>query len=322
MEVQRAKEVTRTRSARIHGYGGPEVVQVEEAALPNPQAGEVLIRISAAGVNPIDWKLRSGHVQKAMPLPMPSTLGGDFSGVVEAVGADVNNLKQGDEVYGQAGVLNGGTGTFAEFCVAKAGTIAPKPKALDHLEAGALPLVGVSAVQTLTEHMKLQSGEKILIHGGAGGIGSIAVQIAKKIGAHVVTTAAAEDIDYVKSLGADEVIDYKSRKFEDATSDLDGVFDTVGGDAYRRSFAVLKRGGRIVSMLEKPDEALMKEHGVEAISQFTKVNTEHLTKLTEFIEQGAVGVHIDKTFPLDQAADALAFLEKESPRGKVVIQVV
>jgi alcohol dehydrogenase len=309
------------KAARIHNYGGPEAVQVEDISLPEPQAGELLIRIHAAGVNPIDWKIRAGYMKQMMPLQLPLTLGGDFSGVVE-VGADVADFKVGDEVYGQSGVLNGGSGSFAEFSIAKVGTIATKPRSVSHTEAGGLPLVGVSALQALTEHLRVSAGQKVLIHGGTGGIGSIAIQLARHLGAYVATTVSADDIDYVKGLGADEVIDYKSRKFEEVLGGLDAVFDTVGGDTYSRSFKVLKRGGRLVSMLEQPDQQLMKDFGVKAFAQFTQVNTERLRRLAELVDRNVLKVHVDKTFPLEQAAAALLYLETESPRGKVVLKIV
>ncbi len=318
--IEVAQAMKTVRAARIHAYGGAEAVQVEKTSLPDPQAGELLIRVRAAGVNPIDWKIRGGYLQQMLHLPL--TLGGDFSGEVEAVGAEVADFQVGDEVYGQAGVRTGGSGSFAESCLARAGSTAAKPRSVTHTQAGALPLAGVSALQALTEHLRLSAGQSILIHGGAGGIGSSAIQLAKHFGAHVATTVSADDADYVRGLGADEVIDYKSQKFEAVVGDLDAVFDTVGGDTYERSFQVLKRGGRLVSMLQPPRPDLMKNFGVEAFSQSTQVTTERLTKLAALVDQGALRVHVDKTFPLEQAGAALLYLEKESPRGKVVLEIV
>jgi NADPH:quinone reductase-like Zn-dependent oxidoreductase len=309
------------KAARIQNYGGPEVVQVENISLPEPQSGELVIRNYASGVNPIDWKVRAGYLQQMMPLPLPFTSGSDFSGVVVAVGADVVDFKVGDAVYGQSGVLNGGSGSFAEFSVAKAVTIATKPRSVDHVEAGGLPLAGVSALQALTEHLCLSAGQKVLIHGGAGGIGGIAIQLAKHLGAHVATTASAEDLDYVKNLGADEVVDYRNQRFEAVLGGLDAVFDTVGGETYARSFRVLKRGGRLVSMLEQPNQELLNDFGITAVAQFTQVNTERLGKLAELVDRNVLKVHVDKTFPLERAAAALLHVETKSPRGKVVITI-
>ena len=310
------------KAARIHNYGGAEVVRVENTALPEPQAGELAVRVHAAGVNPVDWKIRAGYLQQMMPLPLPFTLGGDFSGVVEAVGDGVEGFRVGDEIYGQAAVFTGGSGSFAESAIVKTGNMAAKPRRLSHTEAGALPLVGVSALQALTEHLRVSAGQKILIHGGAGGIGSIAIQIAKHLGAYVATTVSAKDVDHVKRLGADEVIDRKSLNFEDVVRDFDAALDTVGGDTYARSFKVLKRGGRLVSLLEPPREDLMNDYGVEASVMFTQVTTDRLAKLAELVDKGVVKVNVEKTYPLGQAGEALQQLETESPRGKVVLEMV
>jgi alcohol dehydrogenase len=307
------------KAARIHNYGGPDEVHFENAERPTPGEGQLLIKVKAAGVNPVDWKIRKGYMQKNLPLHFPVTLGGDFSGVVEAVGPGVEGFEIGEEVYGQAGVMTGGSGTFAESTLAPAEAVAAKPKSVGHKEAAALPLVGVSALQALVENLKLEKGQRVLIHGGAGGIGSAAIQIAKHLGAYVATTAAGSDLEYVKSLGADQAVDYKKEKFEDVVDEVDDVLDTVGGETYKRSFAVLKRGGRIVSMIEQPNQELMEKRGAEAIMQFTKVTTERLQKLTELVEAGALKINIDRTFPLEQAGEALREIEEHPPRGKVVV---
>jgi NADPH:quinone reductase-like Zn-dependent oxidoreductase len=307
------------KSVRLQAYRGAEAVHVEDVFLFEPKTGEVLISVHAAGVNPIDWKIRAGYLPR---LKLPTTMGGDFSGVVEVLGPDVKAFKVGDEVYGQSSLLFGGSGSFAEYTIAQATNVAVKPRNLDHTEAGGLPLVGVSALQALTEHLQLTAGQKVLIHGGAGGIGSGAIQLAKYLRAHVAATATGNEIDYVKSLGADTVVDYKTQKFEDVVGGLDAVLDTVGGETYVRSFKVLKRGGRLVSMVEPPHLDLMKEFGVEALSQFTQVTTERLTKVAELVDDGALKVHVDKTFPLEQASAALQQLENQSPKGKVVLKLV
>ncbi|MDQ3884768.1 MAG: NADP-dependent oxidoreductase, partial [Thermoproteota archaeon] len=299
------------KSAQIRSYGGSEVVEINQSTpLPNdPSSGKVLVRIKAAGVNPVDWKLREGYMQQMMPLQFPSTLGMDFSGVIEKVGQEVSEFKQGDEVYGRASVIEGGSGAFAEMALANADSIAHKPKTLSHEEAAGLPLVGVSAWQALVETMRLSKAQRILTHGGAGGIGSIAIQLAKHLGAYVATTVSTNDKEFVKEeLGADEVIDYKTQNFEDVLSnDYDAVFDTVGGETYKRSFKVLKRGGIIVSMLEQPDHELMDRFGVRAIFQLTRVNRERLTKLAQWVDQNNLRVNVDRTFPLDEADKALDY---------------
>jgi alcohol dehydrogenase len=237
------------------------------------------------------------------------------------VGEGVSSFSQGDEVYGQASVFTGGSGAFGEMALANAESITHKPKSLSHVEAAALPLVGVSAWQTVVENIGLSEDQKILIHCGAGGIGSIAIQLAKHSGAYVASTASLNDKEFVQKLGADQVIDYKAQNFEDILRDYDAVFDTVGGETYRRSFKVLKKGGTIVSMLEQPNSELMNQYGVKALVQFTQANRQLLTKMAEWVDQNNIKVNIDKTFSIDEAANALDYQKDVHPRGKVVITV-
>ena len=314
------------KAAQIRSYGDSEVVEIKQSASsPNdPSEGKVLVSVKAAGVNPSDWKLREGFFKQMVPLQFPATLGMDFSGVIEKVGVGVaSDLKQGDEVYGQSGVFAGGSGAFAEMALANADKIAHKPKTLSHAQAAGLPLVGVSAWQALVETIGLSKGQKILIHGGAGGIGSIAIQLAKHLGAYVATTASTNDIQFVKEeLGADEAIDYKTQTFEHVLShDFDAVFDTVGGETYTRSFKVLKRGGGgiIVSMLEQPVQELMDQFGVKAVFLFSQANRERLTKLAEWVDQNNIRVNVERTFPLDEARIALDYQRDVHPRGKIVL---
>jgi NADPH:quinone reductase-like Zn-dependent oxidoreductase len=306
------------KAAQINKYGGSEVVEINKnVPKPTTPRGQLLVEVYAAGVNPIDWKIREGYI----PLKFPATLGGDFSGVVAYIGEGVSGFKKGLEVYGYASILGGGSGSFAEFVLADAKVIAVKPKNITHIEAGALPLIGVSAWQALVDHIGLSRGKKILIHGGSGGIGSIAIQLARHLGAHVATTVSAKDMQYVKELGADEAIDYKNQKFEDMLHNYDAVYDTVGGETYVKSFKVLRKGGIIVSMLEQPPSNLIKQYGVNAIGQLTQVNSERLSKLAELVDKRVIKVHVDKTFPLEQAGEALAYLQSGHPRGKVVLNM-
>src|SRR5215212_5927206 len=317
------------KSAQIKTYGDSDVLEINPNApsLHDPSESMVLVTVKAAGVNPSDWKLREGFFKQMAPLQFPATLGMDFSGVIEKVGEGVSSstsdLKQGDEVYGQAGAFAGGSGAFAEMALAKADKIAHKPKTLTHEQAAGLPLVGVSAWQALVETMGLSKGQKILIHGGAGGIGTISIQLAKHLGAHVATTVSTNDIQFVKEeLGADEAIDYKTQTFEDVLShDFDAVFDTVGGETYTRSFKVLKRGGSgiIVSMLEQPVQELMDQFGVKAVFVFSQGNRERLTKLAEWVDQNNIRVNVERTFPLDEARTALDYQRDVHPRGKIVL---
>jgi alcohol dehydrogenase len=313
------------KSAQMKGYGSSEVVEINQNdSIPNPSAGKVLVNVKAAGVNPVDWKIREGYMRQAMQLHFPSTLGMDFSGIIKEKGEGVLNFNQGDEVYGQASIASGGSGAFAEMALANADTIAHKPNTLSHEEAAGLPLVGVSAWQALVETIGLSNGQKILIHGGAGGIGSVAIQLAKHLGTQVATTVSTNDKQFAKELGADEVIDYKTQTFEEVLPhDYDAVFDTVGGDTYMRSFKVLKRGGSsiIVSMLEQPNQELMDRFDVKSTFQFTQVNRERLTRLAEWVDQNNIHVNIDRTFRLDETAKALDYQKDVHPRGKVVLAI-
>jgi len=317
------------KSAQIKTYGDSEVVEINPNApsLNDPSEFAVLATIKAAGVNPSDWKLREGFFKQMVPLQFPATLGMDFSGIIEKVGEGVaSDLKQGDEVYGQAGVLAGGSGAFAEMALAKSDKIAHKPKTLSHEQAAGLPLVGVSAWQALVETMGLDKGQKILIHGGAGGIGSISIQLAKHLGAYVATTVSTNDIQFAKEeLGADEAIDYKTQTFEDVLPhDFDAVFDTVGGETYTRSFKVLKRGGAgiIVSMLEQPVQELMDQFGVKAIFLFSQANRERLTRLAQWVDQNNIRVNVERAFSLNEARDALDYQRDVHPRGKIVLAML
>jgi NADPH:quinone reductase-like Zn-dependent oxidoreductase len=312
------------KAIQIKKYGSNDVVEISEtASVPRISSGKILVNINASGVNPVDWKIREGYFQQIMPLQFPSTLGLDFSGVVKQLEEDAPSaFKQGDEVYGQASVFSGGSGAFAELALVNKDSIAYKPKTLNYIETAALPLVGVSAWQALVEHIGLSREQKILIHGGAGGIGSIAIQLAKHLGVYVATTVSTNDEQFVQELGADQVIDYKTENFEDIVHDYDAVFDTVGGDTYKRSFKVLKKGsGKLVSTLEQPNSELMNQYGINAVFLFSQVNSQQLTKLAEWVDQNNIKVNIDKTFSIEEAARALEYQKDGHPRGKVVLTI-
>ena len=219
-------------------------------------------------------------------------------------------------------ISSGGSGAFAELAMANKDSIAHKPKTLNHIEAAGLPLVGVSAWQALVENIRLSKDQKILIHGGAGGIGSIAIQLAKHLGAYVATTVSTNNKQFVQELGADQIVDYKKENFEDILQDYDAVLDTVGGETNKRSFRVLKKGGGIiVSTLEQPNTELMSQYGIKAVFLFSQVNKQRLTKLAQWVDQNNIKVNIDKTFPLDEASNALDYQKGGHPRGKVVLTV-
>lgn len=309
------------RAVQIKNYGGNEVLEVNEnVPKPIPAKGQVLVEVHSASINPIDWKVRAGYLKEMVPLQFPATLGGDFAGVVTEAGED-SGFKTGDQVYGQAILLNGGSGSFAEFAAANMANSALKPKNINFLQAASLPLAGVSALQALEDHIKLKKNQKILIHGGAGGIGSISIQLAKSLGAYVATTVGADHVDFARKLGADEVIDYRSKDFTKKLKDFDAVFSTVGSEVVDKSFPILKKGGVIVSMLGAPSEDLAKKHGVRATGQNTETNVDRLNRLTEYVEAGKIKPQVDKVFSLDKAEEAFEYLEKGSPKGKIVLKI-
>lgn len=308
------------KAARINSYGDASVIKIEDINKPTASDGQVLIKVHASSVNPFDGMIRSGRMKDSVKLDLPVTIGGDLAGEVAAIGQGTIGFEIGDKVYGQASVVAGNSGAMAEFAATSAEQVAKMPTNLDFKQAASLPLVGVSALQVLTEHINLQPGQKVFIHGGAGGIGSIAIQIAKHIGAYVATTATGDGVDFVKKLGADEVIDYKSQDYASIIEDYDAAFDTVGDD-FMKVLSVLKSGGVGVSMTAKADEARAKELGVKAITQSTKVNTERLAKLAKLVEDGAVATQVYKSFTLEQASEAFKEYESGKVKGKVVVAV-
>lgn len=309
------------KAIEAKNYGGSEVLSITHSApLPQLTPAHVLVKIQAASLNPFDISLLSGVYKEHMPLTFPATVGGDFSGVVTEIAKDVTHVAVGDEVYGTANSVSGGSGSFAEYASVSQNTIAKKPTTISFVDAAGFPLVGSSAVQALEEHINLQPAQTILIHGGAGGIGHIAIQLAKSIGARVIVTAGTPDLAFVKNLGADEVIDYKTQQFETLVKDVDAVFDTVGGEVTNRSLAVLKKGGILVSMKGPPDEALTKQCGVIGIGQGTKNNTAHLTRLKSLIEAGNIHIHIERVFILQDIKEAWE-LQQKHPQGKLVLTI-
>lgn len=307
------------KAVQIQEFGHTDKIQINDIPIPGVGVGQVLVEVHAASINPFDTKVREG--QAAPTLQLPVTLGGDIAGIVTDIGDGVQNVSRGDHVYGQANVVAGNSGAFAEFALTKADQLAKMPTNIDFEQAAALPLTAVSALQVIVRQMNLQAGQKILIHGGAGGIGTIAIQIAKHIGAYVATTATGDGLAYVKQLGADEAIDYMSQKFENMLHDFDAVFDTVGGENYTRSFQVLKPGGILVSMITQPVEQLMQQYSVRAVMQFTKVNTADLTAVAELVEKGVITPHVDNAYPLEKVAEAFEARESGKVKGKVVLTI-
>jgi NADPH:quinone reductase-like Zn-dependent oxidoreductase len=307
------------RAVIQNSVGGPDVLLMADRPDPIPQAGEVLVRVKAAGINPVDGAVRGGH----FPLlgEPPFVLGWDISGTVEALGPDVAGFKVGDQVFGMPRFPKQAA-AYAELVVAPADEIALKPEGIAHIQAGALPLAGLTAWQGLVRHGGLKQGERVLIHAAAGGVGHLAVQIAKARGAHVVATASPDKLDFVRSIGADEVVDYTSSDFTEKVRDLDLVLDPMGGDHADRSLKVLKDGGVLVSLLNVYDstraQAGSRNIRVERMSVVP--DRAGLVELGKLIDAKKLAVHVARTFPLTEAGAAHAFLATR-PTGKVALAV-
>lgn len=309
------------KAAQISEYGDSSVIHIINTDKPTVGKGQVLVGVHASSINPFDTIVRSGYMKEMIPLSLPITLGGDISGVVVEIGEGVTDVEVGDKVFGQANVVSGNSGAFAEFAVTSAEQIYYMPRNLDFNQAASLPLVGASALEALTEYIAIKPGQKIFINGGSGGIGSIAIQIAKNIGAFVATTATSEGLGIVKKLGADQIIDYKSQNFVEVLQDFDAIFDTVGGDGFNDSFSILNPGGVAVTMAAQPNEAKAKERGITAIAQMTSINKAVLKDLNQLVEHGIVKPQIDRVFPLSQIREAFEYKESGKVTGKIVISI-
>ena len=306
------------KAVRIHRFGSPEVISLDDVPKPAPRNGEVVVRVNAAGIGPWDALIRKG--ESVLEQPLPLTLGSDLSGVVDSIGVGVEKLKVGDEVFGVTNERF--TGAYAEYAVAKAAMLAPKPKSLNHTHAASVPVVAVTAWQMVFDFAQLSSGQSVLIHGGAGNVGGYAVQLAKRAGAVVITTASVENDSYVRRLGADGVIDYRARRFEERVKEVDAVLDTVGGETLDRSYGVLKRGGIVVSSVAQPSKEKAEEHGVRAGFFLVQVTTERLIKIAELISAGQLKTEVGEVLWLDEARKGHEMLEgAPHRRGKIVIKI-
>jgi NADPH:quinone reductase-like Zn-dependent oxidoreductase len=311
----RAQE-PKMKAVYIDQFGGPEVVRYGDLPDPVASRGDVVVDIVAASVNAADWKVRLGQYKQTT---FPLGLGRDFSGIVSAVGEGVDDLKAGDEVFGVCDA--GHDGAYAERIAISAAIVARKPEALSHVNAAALALTGLTALSAIEDTLKLKPGEKILIQGGAGGVASFAIQLAKHIGAHVVTTASAANHPYLRTLGADEIIDYNAIDFTTAVRDCDAVFDTVGGDVAQRSFQVLKPGGRAAFIASGPQAPKPDRPDVESLRPPVGRARRHLDRISQLYLEGAVRVPEITSFPLSRAGEALSMSESRHFRGKIVLQV-
>lgn len=331
------------KAAFIRRYGGNAVVELGELPAPQAGPGELLVAVHAASVNPVDFKIRDGMLKMIVPFGFPLILGNDLSGVVRAVGAGVTRFRPGDAVFARMDKKR--IGAFAELAVVAEADAAAKPANLSHVEAAAVPLAGLTAWQALFEIGGLAAGQKVLIHGGSGGVGTFAIQLARHAGATVATTVGARNAGLARGLGADVVIDYKAQRFEDVVSGYDLVFDTQAGDIRHRSFAVLRRGGVLVSIAGTPDGRLArqwglnpllgllldflnrktlrlaKQNGVRYEYLFMHPSGEQLAQIGRLLADGSLRPVIDKVFPLDQVREALACSEAGHATGKVVVEV-
>jgi NADPH:quinone reductase-like Zn-dependent oxidoreductase len=307
------------QAVRIHRFGGPEVMAIEEIDRPIPAANEVVIKVFAASVNPVDAKMREGKYPVVTEKDLPYVLGRDVSGEIAAAGDDVSSFRIGDDVFVFLSPEHGG---YEEFALARADEVATKPKSLDAVGAAAVPLAGITAWQGLFEHGGLRPGQRVLIHGGAGGVGHFAIQFAKAKGAWVATTVSASDKDFVSDLGADQVVDYKTEKFETVVDPVDLVFDLIGGETQERSFSIVKPGGALISTLQEPDKGRAKKLNIRAGRYTAQPNGAQLREIADLIDQGKVKVVIATTFELREVAEAQAALKEKHLRGKVVLKIV
>lgn len=304
------------KAVRIHEFGGPETLQLEDLPRPEPGFGEVLVQVLAASVNPVDYKIRKGGYVSKDALPL--TLGRDIAGLVDLVGPAVSGFRPGDAVYAMLPPSRGG---YAEFVSVKAEDTAKKPARLDFIRAAAVPLAGLTAWQGLFDEGELKAGQRVLIHGAAGGVGHFAVQLARWRGAEVIATCSAEDMEFVRRLGASQAIDYHAERFEDLVSDVDLVFDLVGGETQDRSWTVLKAGGALVSTVRQPDESKAAEWRARGLVFMAQPNGPELSEIARLIDDGQVTPNIDRVFPLQDAGEAERELETAHVRGKVVLEV-
>ncbi|APR77331.1 zinc-containing alcohol dehydrogenase [Minicystis rosea] len=330
------------RAVRIHEYGGPEVLRLDEVEKPTPRPRDVLVRVRATAVNPVDWKLRSGGQRNLVRYRLPWILGLDVSGVVEAVGAEVTRFKVGDEVWSSP--AHNRPGTYAEYVCIDERQVGRKPGNVTHEEAASIPLVGLTASQCLVDSGRLQRGERVLIHAGAGGVGTFAIQLAKHLGAHVITTASERNEALVRSLGADEVIDYRKVSFADACAPVDLILDSLGEDGFEDNLRVLREGGRIANIsVDVPRH--VERHG-PFLSLFTvayamarlivapyfrkRIRSRHVIKRSDgmqldtiagLVEQGAIRPVIDRVLPLTEIQEAHRHSASHRASGKIVLRV-
>jgi NADPH:quinone reductase-like Zn-dependent oxidoreductase len=302
----------------IHAYGGPEVLKVEDVPRPEPKEHEILIRVAAASVNPVDVAIRKGYLAELVGK-LPLILGMDAAGVVEKTGAKITKFKVGDPVY--AFFTLAGEGGYAEFVVAQESEAAPKPKTVTYAQAAAVPAAASTAWQALIGTAKLSAGQIVLIHGGSGGVGHFAIQIAKARGAKVIATASTANQDFLKQMGADQAVDYTKAKFENVAKDVDVVLDTVGGETLKRSYGVVKKGGIIVSIVDEPEQAALDARGIRGATLRSSPEASVLEELTKLIDAKKMTPVVSQDLPLAEVVKAQEQIATRHTRGKIVLQV-
>ena len=305
------------KAARVLQFGPPSVIIVDDPPRPEPAAGQLLLRVKAAGVGNWDALVREGNIPQE---PLPLILGYELSGIVEAIGVGVSGFELGDEVYGATNEHL--TGAYAEYALPSARMMAQKPKTLNFLDAASAPVATVTAWQMLFDYAHVTAGQTVLIHGAAGNVGGFAVQLARLAGLHVVATAASADLDYVRGLGAERVVDYRKERFEESFKNLDVVLDTVGGDTQQRSLRVLKRGGILVSVVSPVPETAQKRYGIRAAYFYVDVTTARLNKIAELFDNRKLVTNVGTVLPLKEARVAHEMLAGEPhTHGKIVLNV-
>ncbi|MDB5084828.1 MAG: NADPH:quinone reductase [Bacilli bacterium] len=307
------------KAVYIEGYGGKDQLKFGELPIPAVGPNDVLIKAYAAGVNPVDWKIREGYLRGFLPYQFPLILGWDVAGVIAEVGEQVQGFHVGDEVFSRPATER--NGTYAEYVSVDAALVARKPGNISFEEAASVPLTGLTAWEALHEIAKVSAGQRVLIHGGAGGVGIYAIQLAKAFGAYVAATASGANVEFVKSYGADQVIDYTKEAFETILSGYDVVFDTIGGDVQTKSFTVLSKGGILVSIVSQPDEQLAEQHGIRTGYFFLQPDGEKLARLGQLIEEGKLRPVVSAVFPLEETAQAHELSETHHAKGKIVLSI-
>jgi NADPH:quinone reductase-like Zn-dependent oxidoreductase len=317
MFAQTAKPIM--KAIVIHEYGGPEVLKYEDVPRPEPKEGQILVRVIAAGVNPVDGMIRAGMFAKDGDRAFPIILGGDIAGVVDKVGSNVTKFKAGDPVFAYASLDNGGG--YAQYALTTERETAPKPKSLTYAEAAAVPIVALTAWQALIDTAKLSASQTVLIHGGSGGVGSFAIQIAKARGAKVIATASTANQDLLRELRADTAVDYTKQKFEDVAKDVDVVLDSIGKDTLARSYGVVKKDGFIVSLVARPNQAELDRHGIRGAALSVDPNSDELAEIGRLIDEKKIRVIVSQTFPLSEAIKAQEQVATGHTRGKIVLKI-